>query len=301
MATCNYTGADANDATNYGMYPLVISVACNNGTFTNGTCVAEDFMHANSGGTKGSIGFAGSTILMSWAPPMQTQWEMTYILTEQNPNNVKRTVGGLFYNGQISMMANYPGTEGHEVMQTWAYFGDPSTLFRHKQTLPLPINHVAQIADASSSISVSSSVEGARIAISQNNVLLGYGFIQNGSVTINFSALTSNQPLVVTATKQNHVATQQAVQVGSGPLGISNDEIVFQVYPNPTNDVVYFNVSLTQDVQFEVVNISGQVLASQKIENAIWSYDVNELPQGLYFARIIHATGVQTVPFQVVK
>lgn len=301
MATCNYTGADANNATNYGMYPLVISVACNNGTFTDGTCVAEDFMRANSGGTKGAIGFAGSTILMSWAPPMQTQWEMTNILTEQNANNLKRTVGGLFYNGQLSMMANYPGAEGHEVMQTWAYFGDPSTLFRHKQTLPLPINHNMQVADAASSIQVNSTVEGARIAISQDNVLLGYGMIENGSVTINFSALTSNQPLVVTATKQNHVATQQVVQVGNGPLGIDGEEVVFLAYPNPAINTIHFNVSLTQDVHFEVVSLAGQVLSSQKVESATWSYDVVELSQGLYFARIIHATGVQTVPFQVVK
>lgn len=301
MATCNYTGADASNATNYGMYPLVISVACNNGTFTNGTCVGEDFMFANQGGLKGAVGFAGSTILMAWAPPMQTQWEMTNILTEQDASNLKRTVGGLFYNGQLSMMSDYPGDAGHEVMQTWAYFGDPSTLFRHKQTLPLPINHNMQVADAASSIQVNSTVEGARIAISQDNVLLGYGMIENGSVTINFSALTSNQPLVVTATKQNHVATQQVVQVGNGPLGIDGEEVVFLAYPNPAINTIHFNVSLTQDVHFEVVSLAGQVLSSQKVDSATWSYDVVELPQGLYFARIIHATGVQTVPFQVVK
>lgn len=301
MATCNYTGADAHAATNYGMYPLVISVACNNGTFTSGTCIAEDFMRANSGGTKGAIGYAGSTILMSWAPPMQTQWEMTNILTEQDPNNLKRTVGGLFYNGQISMMANYPGAAGHEVMQTWAYFGDPSTLFRHKQTLPLPISHVMQIADGATSIQVNSTVEGALIAISQDNVLLGYGMIQNGSVTISFSPLTSNQPLVVTATKQNHVATQQVVQVGNGPLGIDSNEISFQFYPNPASQWIQFNASHAQNVYFEVVNLTGQVVSSQKVESTTWSYDVAELPQGWYFARIIHASGVQNVPFQIVK
>lgn len=301
MATCNYTGADASNATNYGMYPVVISVACNNGTFTNGTCVGEDFMFANQGGTKGAIGFAGSTILMSWAPPMQTQWEMTNILTEQDANNTKRTVGGLFYNGQLSMMSNYPGAEGHEVMQTWAYFGDPSTLFRHKQTLPLPINHNMQLADAATSIQVNSTVEGARIAVSQDNVLLGYGMIENGTVTINFSALTSNQPLVVTATKQNHVATQQVVQVGNGPLGLDNEQIVFDVYPNPARELIFFNANLVQDAQFEVVNLTGQVLTSKKVETDTWTFSVSELPQGIYFARMIHATGVQTVSFQVVK
>jgi gingipain R len=301
MATCNYTGADANNATNYGMYPLVISVACNNGTFTNGTCVGEDFMRANSGGLKGAIGFAGSTILMAWAPPMQTQWEMTNILTEQDVNNVKRTVGGLFYNGQISMMAEYPGADGHEVMQTWAYFGDPSTLFRHKQTLPLPISHEMSVSEGISSLLVNSTVEGARIAISQDNMLLGYGFISNGFVEISFDAINSNLPLIVTATKQNHVASQQVVQVGNGPLGLSEDELEIQVYPNPASQLIHFNVSLTQDVRIEIVSVSGQVLSDAKVQGGTWNYSVEELAQGMYFARIIHPSGVQTVSFQVKK
>ncbi|MFN6086302.1 MAG: C25 family cysteine peptidase, partial [Fluviicola sp.] len=218
MVTCDYTSTDAINATNYGMYPLVTSVACNNGTFTDGTCVGENFLRANSGGTKGAIGFAGSTILMAWAPPMQTQWEMANIITEQDPANIKRTTGGIFYNGQISMMSEYPGGDGNEVMQTWAYFGDPSTLFRHKQTMPLSFVSPVQVPDATSSLTVTSTTEGARVAISQNNILLGYGFITSGTVTINFPALTTNAPLLVTATKQNHVATQMSVQVGSGAL-----------------------------------------------------------------------------------
>jgi hypothetical protein len=158
-----------------------------------------------------------------------------------------------------------------------------------------------QLADAATSIQVNSTVEGARIAVSQDNVLLGYGMIENGTVTINFSALTSNQPLVVTATKQNHVATQQVVQVGNGPLGLDNEQIVFDVYPNPARALIFFNANLVQDAQFEVVNLTGQVLASKKVETDTWTFSVSELPQGMYFARMIHATGVQTVSFQVVK
>lgn len=301
MSTCNYTGADANNAVNYGMYPVVISVACNNGTFTNGTCVGEDFLRANSGGLKGAVGFAGSTILMSWAPPMQTQWEMTNILTEQNSSNLKRTVGGLFYNGQISMLQNYPGGAGHEVMQTWAYFGDPSLLFRHKQTLPLSMSHVNQVPNAASSITVASSTEDARIAISQNNVLLGYGIISGGIVTINFDALISDDPLLVTATKQNHLATQQAVQVGNGPLSIYDDELTFQVYPNPASSQIIFVTTISQGITFELVSTTGQILDQKIISDAQWMYSIDHLEQGMYFARITHENGVQVVPIQVIR
>lgn len=299
MATCDYTGADANAATNYGMYPLVTSVACNNGTFTSGTCVGENFLRANTGGTKGAIGFAGSSILMSWAPPMQTQWEMTNIITEQNPANLKRTTGGLFYNGQISMLTDYPGGAGNEVMQTWIYFGDPSTLFRHKQTLPLTFVCPTQVPDATSSMTITSSTEGARIAISQNNVLLGYGFITGGTVTINFPALSTNAPLLVTATKQNHAATQTTVQVGNGPLNLNELDLEVSMYPNPSNELIHFNTSIVGNVNFEVISALGQVISSSAIESGAWTYSVANLPQGVYYARIVHSTGVKMLSFQV--
>jgi hypothetical protein len=73
------------------------------------------------------------------------------------------------------------------------------------------------------------------------------------------------------------------------------------VYPNPARELIFFNANLVQDAQFEVVNLTGQVLASKKVETDTWTFSVSELPQGMYFARMIHATGVQTVSFQVVK
>ncbi len=301
ISTCNFTSTDANTATNFGMYPLVISVACNNGTFTDATCVGEIFMQANSGGIKGAIGFTGSTILMAWAPPMQTQWEMTNILTEQDPANLKKTTGGLFYNGQISMMTDYPSETGIEIMQTWAYFGDPSTLFRHKQTMPLSFVSQAQVPDGTNSISVTSSAEGARIAVSQNNVLLGYGFVSGGTVTINFTALTTNDPLLITATKQNHAATQMSVQVGTGALNLNEQTIDVSMYPNPSTDKIYFNVNTNEKVNFEVVSALGQVISSSVVEANSWTYSVSDLPQGLYYVRIEHSNGVQTRSFQVLR
>jgi gingipain R len=231
---------------------------------------------------------------------MQTQWEMTNILTEQDAANLKRTTGGMFYNGQISMMTDYPGGAGIEVMQTWAYFGDPSTLFRHKQTMPLTFFSPTQVPDGSNSINITSSIEGARIAISQNNILLGYGFITGGTVTINFPALTTNAPLLVTGTKQNHVATQVAVQVGSGSLSLNEQTIHVAMYPNPSNDRIYFNVNATDKVTFDVISAVGQVISSSVNDSNSWSYAVNELPQGVYYARISTSSGVQMLSFHVI-
>jgi gingipain R len=130
--TGNYGSSNINSATNAGKYPFVISVACNNGTFTTGTCLAESWQratHNTLGSPTGSIGVAASSILMAWAPPMATQDEIVDILTEKYPSNQLQTLGGLFYSGQMYMLDSYNSSNtAKEVYETWVFFGDPSVM-----------------------------------------------------------------------------------------------------------------------------------------------------------------------------
>ena len=97
----NYTSSHINSATNNGKYPFVVSVACNNGTFTSGTCISEVWQRASSSGSPtGAIAAAGSSILMSWAPPMASQDEIVDILVESYPNNKMHSIGALFTAGR---------------------------------------------------------------------------------------------------------------------------------------------------------------------------------------------------------
>ncbi|MFN6083426.1 MAG: T9SS type A sorting domain-containing protein, partial [Fluviicola sp.] len=73
------------------------------------------------------------------------------------------------------------------------------------------------------------------------------------------------------------------------------------MYPNPSKETVYFNVNSSESVKFEVISALGQVLSSSTIESNSWTYSVNELPQGVYYARISTSTGVQMLSFQVTK
>ena len=74
--TGNFGSSHINQASNNGKYPFVISVACNNGTFTTGPCISEAWMLADKNNSPtGAISACGSSILMSWAPPMATQDE----------------------------------------------------------------------------------------------------------------------------------------------------------------------------------------------------------------------------------
>lgn len=299
--TGNFGSTQVNSATNNGMYPFVISVACNNGTFTSGTCISESWAWAtNSGTPSGAIAACGSSILMAWAEPMQTQDEMTEILTEAYANNRKATVGGLFYNAQMSMLETYSNsTTAREVMQTWVMFGDPSTLFRNKQTLQMNVSHIGNVPLGTTSVNVNCDVDGATVTIVQNGEIIGKGTASGGSVTINFAALTSNQPLIVTAVKQNYKPYQGVITVADGPAGL--EDLIFNeisVYPNPATDIL--NVSWPAGVEVtsaELYDLSGKVVSTPEFNAAGAVFHTQELAQGMYVLRI--ASGQQSKSFRV--
>lgn len=266
--TGNFQSTHINQATNNGKYPFVISVACNNGTFTSGTCISEAWTRATENGTpSGAIGAAGSSILMAWAQPMQTQDEMAAIIAETYPENQKTTLGGLFYNSQMSMLEEYPSGSGVEVMQTWVLFADPSAQFRNKQTIPFTLNHPGNVPLNTTSITVSSTVDGALIAISQNNVLLGAAVSSGGQAVITIPALSSNDYLLVTGTKQNHSTYQNSIQVADGPLGLNELAMEFAVYPNPSNNALKLVVSNGLAESMRIVGLDGKVVLSQQLLN----------------------------------
>ena len=139
--TGNFSSSHINSASNNGKYPFVISVACNNGTFTSGTCISEVWQRASHlGSPTGAIAAAGSSILMSWAPPMATQDEIVDILVESYSDNQMHTIGALFYSGQMKMLDDYPNY-GKEVVETWVLFSDPTTLFRSKTPDDFIVTH----------------------------------------------------------------------------------------------------------------------------------------------------------------
>lgn len=289
----NYSSSDINNAVNNGKYPFVVSVACNNGTFTSETCISEVWLRANNlGNPTGAIAATGSSILMAWAEPMQTQDEMAELISEAYLGNRKTTLGGLFYNSQMSMLETYSSSAtAVEVMQTWVFFGDPSCEYRNKETIDLTATHVSNVPLATSSVLVNCNVEGALVAISQNNEVLGTGLVSSGTVTINFPMLISDSPLTVTTTKQNYRPYQGAVQVGDGPLGIAEETIEgLVIYPNPANDYVDVKWKASSNsAKIELKDMSGKLIFAEEVNpNGEFSkrIETNGLAGGLYFITI---------------
>lgn len=291
----NYGSTEVDNATNNGKYPFVVSVACNNGTFTAGTCISESWIRASNGtGPTGAIAATGSTILMSWAPPMETQDEMAFILTEQYPGNKKTTLGGLFFNAVMSTVENY-GSGGEEVMQTWAFFGDPSVVIRTADPANLNVTHVSQTNVGATDIVVNCDVDGADIAVTIDNEIIGTGVVSGGSANITFdNALTTQDPLLVTATKYNYKPYQGDVTVNEevDVTGIQEQiqESTINVYPNPAQNSTFVSLNLAEEgnVLISLSDMSGkiiQVVAKANYPAGKQQFEIgtDKLQTGVYF------------------
>ena len=295
--TGNYSSGDIDAATNDGKYPFVISVACNNGTFTSGTCISETWLRATNGDSPtGAIAACGSTILMAWAEPMQTQDEMSDIIAESYESNRKATLGGIFYNAQMSMLEAYSSSAtAIEVMQTWVMFGDPSAVFRNKVTMHMAVTHVPSIYIAETSVAVNCDVEDAKVAIVQNDQILGTATVTGGVATISFSELTSDAPLKVTVTKQNYAPYQGDIEVINGFSGITdNAPAAVTVYPNPANEQFTVNwKGLTTPTSIELNDLSGKVIYKGVPNGNTLTVNTTNYAPGIYLLSVTIAGDTQ--------
>lgn len=274
--TGNFSSNHINAATNNGKYPYVVSVACNNGTFNSGTCISEVWQRANnSSGPTGAILAAGSSILMSWAPPMATQDEIVDILVESYASNKKYTMGGLFYNAQMKMLDSY-GNQGKEVVETWVFFGDPSLMIRTADPVNLGATHVDNVQVGESTITVSCNVENARIALTQNGVSLGSGFVNGGKVDINVDGgVIDKENIEVVASAYNHAPYQGNIAVVEQLSTVEFGDVL--IYPNPASIstetiTIEINLEIDSDVEFSIINALGQQIVGKSVTGMTAGY-----------------------------
>jgi gingipain R len=294
--TGNYSSTNINAGTNNGKYPFVISVACNNGTFTAGTCISETWLRATENNTpSGAIAACGSSILMAWAPPMQTQDEMTNLIVESNSANKVTSLGALFYNAQLSMLENYPD-DGIEVMQTWVLFGDPSTEFRTKTTQNLNVQHLTSInANQEITVEFTSSNEGALIALTQDSIFIGSAKITNGNASIVIPASSAFAPISVVGTLQNFKPYEGEITI-LHPASLETIHATkFKLYPNPVKDNFTVESSIN-NYEISLYTVGGQKVMQEEI-NGMNTKSINceNLPNGVYFLNLRHQAGIEII------
>ena len=212
--TTGFSNSNVNALTNQGKLPFIWSVACVNGQFMNGTCFAEAWLRASKNGQPtGAIAFFGSTINQSWNSPMAGEDEMTDILAESYPNNIKRTFAGLSLNGCMEMIDEY-GTDGENMADTWTVFGDPSIMVRTKNPDTLIVSHATSLPVGVTSLLVTCNENGARATLSLHDTILATGLVNNDTVVFSFPALLNpDDTVLLTVSNYNAIPYQSNIYI----------------------------------------------------------------------------------------
>jgi gingipain R len=258
------TGFDVNaivELSNYGMYGFMSTVACCVGDFDegegSGDCFGEAWIKSDGpDGPIGGIGGAFSSVLQSWAPPMEGQDEMVDLIVETGDVTIGHTTGSIVAHGCSGMIDEYGGA-GEEMMDTWCVFGDPTVMLRTDAPTQLLCSHPAVVFLGTSNLQVSCPVEGALVSVTMGSTILGTAFASGGLADITFNVpLSTPGNLLVTGTAYNTIPYQQMVSAvpADGPY-------VFSSYASSTDvsgdldGIVDQGESITLELNLENVGV----------------------------------------------
>lgn len=211
FVTTGFSNTNVNALTNTSMWPFIWAVACVNGNFTAGTCFAEAWLRATSGGQPtGAVATMMSSINQSWNPPMEGQDEMVDILVESYANNIKRSFGGISVNGIFKMNDTY---SDFNMTDTWILFGDPSLAVRTDDAQSMTVSHANSVMMGETNFSVNCNVNGALACLTVNHQIIGTGLVSGGVANITFPAISSSDSILLTVTAYNKIPYQSKVAV----------------------------------------------------------------------------------------
>ncbi|MBQ8760527.1 MAG: T9SS type A sorting domain-containing protein [Bacteroidales bacterium] len=192
-AVANFSNSHVHQLTNDNRLPFIWSVACNNGEFSYGECFAEAWMRAKNSTTSqptGAIGGMFSWISQPWQPPMYGQDEMVTILAEWRPG-YRHTLGGASLNGNMYVLDMSPSDMG-DTHNTWILFGDPSMMVRTKAPESMGVSaNPAALLLGMTEMTVNADADFGIATLSQNGEVLASAYIEDGSATLQFEALSN--------------------------------------------------------------------------------------------------------------
>ena len=213
---CPMNNTNVNSLTNSGMFPWIWSVACVNGEFHLGTCFAETWLRATNsdGSPTGAVATLMSTVNQGWNPPMDGQDEMNNIFIESYSNNIKRTFGGLSYNGCMEMNDNY-GSQGNVETLYWTTFGDPSFVVRSDTPQEIIAVHDNIMIIGGSQFSVQTNSNESVLALSRDGILLGVATADADGLCVVDLDEPVNIPgtIDIVITSYNHVPYETEINV----------------------------------------------------------------------------------------
>jgi len=275
LASGNFNTDAVATLRNVHRYPIVIAVACCAGNFTNnggGDCLGEALQRAGdaaSGTFYGGIAGLFSSDFQSWAPPMEGQDGMNQYLVDADGVTLHPALGAMAAFGNAWMIAAY-GQGGIDMADVWNPFFDPTTVPRTRLPKTLVVNPPTEFIVGSTSMSINCSVEGAQVALYQNNQTLAVAYVSGGIAVLQYPSLIDVAPITLTVSQFNYAPYQSVLNPATiaGPYVVSQSVILDDAVTGNNNqqadygETVDFNVSLL-NAGGQLANAISAILSTQ--------------------------------------
>ena len=239
----SYSNSHVNALTNVNKLPIVWSVACLNGKYDHSQpCFGETWLRATNGTVNapdptqptGAIAGMFSYISQPWQPPMYGQDEMVDVLVESYSNNIKRTMGGCSYDGNMKILDQYGqnANDGKGTYLAWILYGDPCLTLRNAVPQDMGVSHAQTMSTSATSFTVNATNgNGALATLTRNNEIMGSATINNGTCNITFAAPGTTGTATLTVFGYNKITYIATIQITGG----GSQTYTINVSANPTN------------------------------------------------------------------
>ena len=238
----NYSNSNVNSLTNVYKLPIVWSVACLNGKYDHSQpCFGETWLRATNGTVNapdptqptGAVGGMFSYISQPWQPPMYGQDEMVDVLVESYSGNIKRTLGGCSFDGNMKILDQYGqnANDGKGTYLSWILYGDPTLTLRNAVPTDMGVTHASTMSTTATSFTVNATNgNGALATLTRNNEIMGSATINNGTCNITFTAPGTTGTATLTVFGYNKITYIATIQIVNG----GTQQYTINVSANPT-------------------------------------------------------------------
>ena len=218
-----YSNSYVNALTNDNMLPIIFSVACLVGNYEySQPCFGETWLRATNnttGNPTGAVAGMFSYISQPWIPPMYGQDEMIDVLVESYSTNIKHTMGGVSFDGNMKILDQYGqnGGQGLGTYLAWILYGDPTLTLRNAIPTDMGVTHASSMSTTATSFTVNATNgEGALATLTRNNEIMGSATITSGTCNINFTAPGTAGTATLTVFGYNKITYMGTVNINGG-------------------------------------------------------------------------------------
>ena len=292
--------------TNSFKTPVIISTACNVGSFAGMKCFGEYWQcQGTVAEPQGSIAFMGCSI---------THYTVAGIahpnMVDLLVSNTYFTVGGFFTNGVMTAIDYDPGLGiggGPQCFQSWILFGDPSLCMFTKTPSEMNIDYSGYLVCGDTCLNVTITngpavVSNALVALYMNDSLYGSSYTNSDGL----AEVSLGQPLQesgimeLNVTARNKIPVFETVQVLTDVIEYRSSGS-FNISPNPCSGSTNLRFVIGEQgmVNCELFDISGvkvTTLLNEKRIPGTYELKINlsELEAGVYFCVIKTSKGIYT-------